>query len=142
MTPRNKKRTSTLKKYNQYINTCEQHELPMEREWNRGCGICRQFLPIRHLSCCSRLIPIVVISDDTGNNSYNNLKSIPIWKIYISHTFPLVSRRTFESNNLCYWLSNFRVITHQPSSLQENHSIFHRLSSNGMFLNASYVGCC
>ena len=57
---------STFQKYNQYINTCEQHELPMEREWNRGSGICRQFLPIRHPSCCSRLIPMVVISDDTG----------------------------------------------------------------------------
>jgi hypothetical protein len=84
----------------------------MEREWNRGSGICRQFLPIRHPSCCSRLIPMVVISEDTGNNSYNNLKSIPIWKIYISRTFPQalsVSCRTFDSNNLCYWLSNFRV---------------------------------
>jgi hypothetical protein len=101
-----------LKKYNHYIYTCEQLELPMEREWNRGSGICRQFLPIRHSSCCSILIPMVVISDDTGNTSYNNLKSIPIWKIYISHTFPQalgVSRRTFDSNNLCYWLSNFRV---------------------------------
>jgi hypothetical protein len=63
---------------------------PDEREWNRGSGICRQFLPIRHLC----------------------LKSIPIWEIYISHTLPQtlgVSRRTFDSNNLCYWLSNFRV---------------------------------
>ena len=49
----------------------------------------------------------VISDDDTGNNSYNNLKSIPIWKIYISHTFPQalgVSRRTFDSNNLCQFL--------------------------------------
>jgi uncharacterized membrane protein len=145
MTPRNEKQTSTFKKYNQYINTCEQHELPMERTqrghvtlhsrtnvmtsmlpilattnvWSVSQHtITREpvenavNLPIRHPSCCSRLIPMVVISEDTGNNSYNNLKSIPIWKIYISRTFPQalnVSRRTFDSNNLCYWLSNFRV---------------------------------
>jgi hypothetical protein len=62
-------------------------------------------------SICSA-IAISKTNEITGNNSYNNLKLIPIWKICISHTFPQalgVSRRTFDSNNLCCWLSNFRV---------------------------------
>jgi hypothetical protein len=77
---------------------------PSDVEWNRGSGICRQFLPIRHPSCCSRLIPMVVISDDTGNNSYNSLKSILIWKIYISHTFP---QALFLGVYICHWMLLF-----------------------------------
>ena len=83
----------------------------MEREWNRAPEFVGSFCLSDIHHCCSRLIPMVVISGDTGNDSYNNFKSNPIWKIYISHTFPQtlgVSRRTFDSSNLCYWLSNFR----------------------------------
>jgi hypothetical protein len=85
------------------------HAFKIQSEMTKRCkeAECMLNIFIRHPSCCSRLIPMVVISDDTGNNSYNNLKSIPIWKIYISHTFPQalgVSRRTFDSNNLCHFL--------------------------------------